>query len=132
MIIGGTPDALEEERRVNEMSGSGLVITNVRLPHKDHNEAARLWQVTCQDGLVSAVSALEGDENPAMAPKSIDANGSLMLPSSVHDSSILNILIVSNSLCHSHIHLDKCFILDECGDLLNGQVVPSYAPSSGI
>ncbi|KAE9404069.1 Metallo-dependent hydrolase [Gymnopus androsaceus JB14] len=24
------------------------------------------------------------------------------------------------SLCHSHIHLDKCFILERCGDLISG------------
>lgn len=29
-------------------------------------------------------------------------------------------LTFSSRLCHSHIHLDKCFILDRCGDLIKG------------
>lgn len=80
MIIGGTPDVLEEEYDVNETSGSEVVITNVRLPHEDPHHAATLWQVTCQNGMVSAVNAVD-DGNPAIVIKSINANGSLMLPS---------------------------------------------------
>ncbi|EEB88334.1 hypothetical protein MPER_13884, partial [Moniliophthora perniciosa FA553] len=34
----------------------------------------------------------------------VDAHGSIVLP----------------SLCHSHIHLDKCFILGRGGDLITG------------
>ncbi|TFK40551.1 hypothetical protein BDQ12DRAFT_679655 [Crucibulum laeve] len=88
----------------NSSAGS-LVIVNVRLPYADQEKAAQRWMVECLDGLITKITSFQPEESLANPPwTSVDANGSLMLP----------------SLCHSHIHLDKCFILDRCGELVNG------------
>ncbi|KAJ7780627.1 hypothetical protein DFH07DRAFT_910153 [Mycena maculata] len=72
-----------------------LVITNVRLalPTQTNN----LWRIECSNGRVVSTQCL-ASEDQLSSPTYINAQGSLMLP----------------SLCHSHIHLDKCFILDRC------------------
>ncbi|KAJ7134588.1 hypothetical protein C8R44DRAFT_829041 [Mycena epipterygia] len=79
-----------------------LRITNVRIAHLNPARANDLWRIECSDGHVTSVQCLTGEESPVGAP-TIDAEGSLILP----------------SLCHSHIHLDKCFILDRC-ELVTG------------
>ncbi|GLB38429.1 putative metallo-dependent hydrolase [Lyophyllum shimeji] len=79
---------------------ASLTVINARLSHADKDLASKLWRVECRHGRVHTVS-LQGDAeeaSPAKDSNQVDANGSLMLP----------------SLCHSHIHLDKCFILDRC------------------
>ncbi|KAK7048324.1 Metallo-dependent hydrolase [Favolaschia claudopus] len=77
-------------------ASSTLVITNVRLAHSDPAHTADLCTVVCSGGRVSSIRRLHSDGVPATFD--IDAQGGLLLP----------------SLCHSHIHLDKCFILDRC------------------
>ncbi|KAF5369526.1 hypothetical protein D9758_002660 [Tetrapyrgos nigripes] len=82
---------------------TALLIKNVRLPDSDPEAT---WNVVCDNGVVSAVEQLESSVL-ASSPRGcneIDARGGIMIP----------------SLCHSHIHLDKCFILDRCGDLQMG------------
>lgn len=75
---------------------STLIIKNVRLAHTDNAMAEQLWTVECRGKKVKQVSLSDGS-NDVPLPE-FDAKGSLLLP----------------SLCHSHIHLDKCFILDRC------------------
>ncbi|THV05297.1 Metallo-dependent hydrolase [Dendrothele bispora CBS 962.96] len=86
-----------------------LAVKNVRLP--DCNDPKITWNVICEKGTVSAVTPYTDQVQPNSTTRSsgiqydeLDAQGSLLLP----------------SLCHSHIHLDKCFILDKCGDLETG------------
>lgn len=78
---------------------ASLTISNVKLPHSDLDSATKLWKVECRNGRVSKLSPLYFQETIIEDANNIDAKGSLMLP----------------SLCHSHLHLDKCFILDRCG-----------------
>ncbi|KAJ7250905.1 hypothetical protein B0H12DRAFT_1202867 [Mycena haematopus] len=78
-------------------ASSNLVITNVRLAHPDPARIDDLWRIECVVGRVSSIQCLAG-ESPHLERADIDAKGGLLLP----------------SLCHSHIHLDKCFILDRC------------------
>ncbi|KAF8908868.1 hypothetical protein CPB84DRAFT_1724647 [Gymnopilus junonius] len=89
----------------------GIVITNVRLPYVDKELAAKTWSVECRDGRVATMSPQEEEGRSTAVsefddpiPRLVDAQGGIMLP----------------SFCHSHIHLDKCFILDQCGDLIKG------------
>jgi cytosine/adenosine deaminase-related metal-dependent hydrolase len=68
-------------------------ITNVRLPHEPPSST---WDITIEDGKVASVdrhsdSASEGAED------TLDGGNRLILP----------------SLCHAHIHLDKCFLLQD-------------------
>ncbi|KAJ7175821.1 hypothetical protein C8R46DRAFT_1079631 [Mycena filopes] len=72
-----------------------LIVKNVRLA-----QSTDLWTIQCAAGRVKHIHAFDPDDP---APAEIDGKGSLLLP----------------SLCHSHIHLDKCFILDRC-DLVTG------------
>ncbi|KAF9454709.1 hypothetical protein P691DRAFT_716456 [Macrolepiota fuliginosa MF-IS2] len=98
--------------RANDMSG--LWITNVRLPppglqsSDEGSDHGGTWIVKCSNGVVIDVSRTDGLDQEASLPAEgvqiLDARGGIMLP----------------SLCHSHIHLDKCFILDRCGDLTTG------------
>ncbi|KAJ7784598.1 hypothetical protein B0H16DRAFT_303541 [Mycena metata] len=83
------------------MTSSNLVIKNVRLVQHNRLQESDLWTIQCLGGRVSAMRRLGASEDPG--PADIDGKGSLLLP----------------SLCHSHIHLDKCFILDRC-ELVNG------------
>ncbi|KAK0188135.1 Metallo-dependent hydrolase [Armillaria mellea] len=96
-----------------------LIINNVRLAHVDNAMAEQLWSVECKGGKVGQVSLSDGS-NAVPLPnvhirRQIDAKGSLLLP----------------SLCHSHIHLDKCFILDRCkcefGDFTEAMKVTARA-----
>ncbi|KAJ6508843.1 hypothetical protein C8R45DRAFT_815074 [Mycena sanguinolenta] len=77
-------------------ASSKLVITNARLAHPDpaRND---LWRIECSAGRVSSIQRCLGEDSNGVRAD-IDAKGGLILP----------------SLCHSHIHLDKCFILDRC------------------
>ncbi|THH10764.1 hypothetical protein EW146_g8271 [Bondarzewia mesenterica] len=86
-------------------SGS-IIIRNVHLVYGE----GKLFDVHCRTGVVTAVQSV--DEHPATkftqqhhAIPQLDTNGEgILLP----------------SLCHSHVHLDKCFLLDNCGDLQSG------------
>ncbi|CAA7261521.1 unnamed protein product [Cyclocybe aegerita] len=93
--------------------GGDIVVANVHLPFDNKDLATGTWTVKCHDGRVSRVSPFHLDDTrSAESSKSeklegrsiIDGNGGLLLP----------------LFCHSHIHLDKCFILDRCGDLVKG------------
>lgn len=74
-------------------------IVGVRIPHKASSE---LWDIAIEDGRVASVdphdSTLDTD-----ATDVYNANNRLIAP----------------SLCHAHVHLDKCFLLQDpkYGDL---------------
>ncbi|VDC02411.1 unnamed protein product [Peniophora sp. CBMAI 1063] len=97
-------------------SQTRLVIANVHLAHSDPEEEKKLWDVVIEKGFIQSVqpAAPHFTRRPSLlswisrSPPSqfvIDANGEgLLLP----------------SLCHAHIHLDKCFLLDQCGSLETG------------
>ncbi|KAJ7675862.1 hypothetical protein DFH06DRAFT_1170790 [Mycena polygramma] len=95
---------------------SSLVIANARLARADPVGMADLWRVECSAGRVSRIAA--EDTSGTAATADIDAKGGLLLP----------------SLCHSHMHLDKCFILDRCeiatGDFLEALRVTNHAKAS--
>ncbi|KAK7469196.1 hypothetical protein VKT23_003687 [Stygiomarasmius scandens] len=78
---------------------SALSIKNVRLPDSDPETT---WTVICDNGAVSAV--IPYNPNSTSLRYELDAEGGILVP----------------SLCHSHIHLDKCFLLDKCEDLKTG------------
>ncbi|TFK74791.1 Metallo-dependent hydrolase [Pluteus cervinus] len=82
-----------------------LIICNVRLPHLQESLASVIWRVICQNGRVLQVSTELSKETSKFGTwQEIDAKGGLLLP----------------SLCHPHVHLDKCFILEQCGSLITG------------
>ncbi|KAH4610187.1 hypothetical protein HBH68_039590 [Parastagonospora nodorum] len=68
-------------------------IAGVRLPHKDSSEQ---WDITIEDGKISSVDAHDRSLDLS-ATDVLDANNRLIAP----------------SLCHAHIHLDKCFLLQD-------------------
>ncbi|KAF9049630.1 Metallo-dependent hydrolase [Hymenopellis radicata] len=87
------------ETRGTDTTKASLVINNVRLAYADEEMAKKLWKVECRGEKVINVSPADEKNLPPRPNKhEIDAGGSIMLP----------------SLCHSHIHLDKCYILDRC------------------
>ncbi|KIM43132.1 hypothetical protein M413DRAFT_396626 [Hebeloma cylindrosporum] len=97
-------------------SDGNILIRNVRLPYSDKDRATKVWCVECKGGCVVSISPANRDRRPTgssgLGPfefeveknSFVDGGGGLMLP----------------SFCHSHIHLDKCYILDRCGDLVKG------------
>ncbi|KII87842.1 hypothetical protein PLICRDRAFT_649240 [Plicaturopsis crispa FD-325 SS-3] len=88
----------------NWLERPDLIIHNVRIPYKDTDG---LWVIKCRGGRVWSVKPnhnfREGPISIA-STRVVDGKGGLLLP----------------SLCHAHIHLDKCFILDECEPLVSG------------
>ncbi|TFL01820.1 hypothetical protein BDV98DRAFT_529775 [Pterulicium gracile] len=90
-----------------------LVITNARLAHADRAEAQKLWKVECKDGRVSSIEHLSACRD--VPAEEIDAKGSLMIP----------------SLCHAHIHLDKCFLLEKA-ELKTGDFAEAMSLTGGI
>ncbi|KAK8218860.1 cytosine deaminase protein-like protein [Phyllosticta capitalensis] len=70
-------------------------IMGVRLPSKP---ASDLWDVLISDGRVASIEAHD-PRAPRLShlPGVLDASGCLLAP----------------SLCHAHIHLDKCFLLQD-------------------
>ncbi|KAG1879167.1 hypothetical protein F4604DRAFT_1880110 [Suillus subluteus] len=82
----------------------GTVIRNVRLPCTDHSETSA-WDIACLDGRVQSITS-SGSCIPHDKAIVIEADGGVLVP----------------SLCHSHIHLDKCFILGQCDPLITGSL----------
>jgi len=117
---------------------SDLWIVNVRLPlspansEEERDDYDGTWIVKCSDSFVTDV--LRSPE-PSHIESTIDnvqildANGGIMIPSSVVHSrrDCDDTMLRKSRLCHSHIHLDKCFILDQCGDLTDGYVSQSVS-----
>lgn len=68
-------------------------IAGVRLPHKHPSEQ---WDITIQDGKISSVDAHDKSLDPDVSD-TLNANNRLIAP----------------SLCHAHVHMDKCFLLQD-------------------
>lgn len=70
-------------------------IAAVRLPHQP---ASSLWDVTISDGKVTSIDAHDtAVSSHANFERTLDGCGRLLAP----------------SLCHAHVHLDKCFLLQD-------------------
>lgn len=69
-------------------------ITRVRVPGKPPSE---LWDITIQEGRISAVEAHSQSASDPDQDGVLDGRNRLIAP----------------SLCHAHIHLDKCFLLQD-------------------
>ena len=71
-------------------------ILGVRLPHRSIDS---LWDITIQDGKIAAINGHDPStlESVRHIPGTLDACEQLLMP----------------SLCHAHIHLDKCFLLQD-------------------
>jgi hypothetical protein len=52
----------------------------------------------------------------------VQGNGGTLLPSWATFQFIANTVSIQalRSLCHAHIHLDNCFIMEQCDSLLTG------------
>ncbi|KDQ62409.1 hypothetical protein JAAARDRAFT_30317 [Jaapia argillacea MUCL 33604] len=86
---------------------AGLIIRRIHLPSKVSAYPHRLYDVFCNSGRVSDIRESSDDAPLPEAPgmQVIDTGGrGILLP----------------SLCHSHIHLDKCFLLEKCDALVTG------------
>ncbi|KAF1946045.1 cytosine deaminase protein-like protein [Clathrospora elynae] len=68
-------------------------ITNVRIPHEP---SSSLWDIAIQDGRIVSVDPHDSSANDHAAD-TLDGGNRLIAP----------------SLCHAHIHLDKCFLLQD-------------------
>ncbi|KAF2130454.1 cytosine deaminase protein-like protein [Dothidotthia symphoricarpi CBS 119687] len=75
-----------------ESAGMLSKITGVRLPNEP---SSTLWDITIENGRVSAVET--HDSNGSRRDDTMDGANRLIAP----------------SLCHAHIHLDKCFLLQD-------------------
>ncbi|KAJ7600510.1 hypothetical protein C8J56DRAFT_910446, partial [Mycena floridula] len=90
-------------------------IINARMPYPEPDLSSLLFTIECSSNITKVVP--QNSQQIASAGE-IDAQGGLLLP----------------SLCHSHIHLDKCFILDRCelvtGDFSEAMRVTAAAKSN--
>ncbi|KAF8133942.1 hypothetical protein EV363DRAFT_1161850 [Boletus edulis] len=87
------------------------LITNVHLAYEDAHLAKQLWDVQCLNGrILDIVPSGNFQREPPVVTADcstvIQGNGGTLLP----------------SLCHAHIHLDKCFIMEQCDPLLTGSL----------
>lgn len=86
--------------------GTGnLHILNTYLPEK--MRPGRLYHVLCEEGVIKQV---------------LDADSTTNVKDLRSDAAVLDVNgegILIPALCHAHIHLDKCFILDQCDELVH-------------
>lgn len=69
-------------------------ITRVRLPGK---ESSKLWDITIKEGRIASVQSHDQGNSGVERDDILDGCNRLIAP----------------SLCHAHIHLDKCFLLQD-------------------
>ncbi|EMD93482.1 hypothetical protein COCC4DRAFT_164671 [Bipolaris maydis ATCC 48331] len=69
-------------------------IINVRIPNKPPSS---LWDIAIQDGRIASVYAHNDASSHEESEHTLDGQNRLLAP----------------SLCHAHIHLDKCFLLQD-------------------
>ncbi|KAH9950574.1 Metallo-dependent hydrolase [Amylocystis lapponica] len=85
-----------------------MIIRNVHLPANTEHVTgpAQLYSVVCVDGRVHDIELQDGNiKRSDLTFADLDADGrGVLLP----------------ALCHGHIHLDKCFLLDKCDELVTG------------
>ncbi|RMZ74636.1 cytosine deaminase [Pyrenophora seminiperda CCB06] len=89
------PRASEEmESMLDQELGKPLSrITNVRIPHQPFSS---LWDIAIKDGRIASVDA-HSSSSVHNGSDTLDGGNRLIAP----------------SLCHAHIHLDKCFLLQD-------------------
>ncbi|KAF1952431.1 cytosine deaminase protein-like protein [Byssothecium circinans] len=75
-------------------SSSLSKITGVRLPGKG---SSTVWDVSIEDGRISSIDQHDPDATSQPSHDVFDGANRLLAP----------------SLCHAHIHLDKCFLLQD-------------------
>ncbi|KIJ62731.1 hypothetical protein HYDPIDRAFT_114421 [Hydnomerulius pinastri MD-312] len=91
------------------MSKEHTLIRRVHLAHADANLAKQLWDVQCLNGRVHNIAPADTETKHVEVPDHcsvVAGDEGVLLP----------------SLCHAHIHLDKCFILEQCDPLLTGSL----------
>ncbi|KAF1845346.1 cytosine deaminase protein-like protein [Cucurbitaria berberidis CBS 394.84] len=69
-------------------------ITGVRIPNQSPSSQ---WDITIQDGKISSVDPHDSTAPDSKTSDTLDGGNRLLAP----------------SLCHAHIHLDKCFLLQD-------------------
>jgi cytosine/adenosine deaminase-related metal-dependent hydrolase len=79
--------------RQDEASKALSKIAGVRIPHRSSSEQ---WDIIVKDGKISSVDPHDSTFD-ASATDILDAKNRLIAP----------------SLCHAHVHLDKCFLLQD-------------------
>ncbi|KAI0801822.1 hypothetical protein BC629DRAFT_1591504 [Irpex lacteus] len=88
-----------------------LLIHNVHLCQEDGDDEKTLYDVVCADGKVVSIEKTDETRKVMEGVNVVDAKGrGLLIP----------------GLCHAHIHLDKCFLLDRC-DLKTGDFKEALA-----
>ncbi|KAF9267454.1 Metallo-dependent hydrolase [Marasmius fiardii PR-910] len=88
---------------MSKSPAGNLRITNVRIAASEN--PLELWEVECREGKVANLWPLSTTVPTHQANMGlVDGLGGIIVP----------------SLCHSHIHLDKCFILGRGGDIVRG------------
>ena len=86
-------DAVNMDASVDSATQAIHTLEGVRLPKRDPNA---LWDVNISGGKISSVVCHNHSvEKPPTSPTTLYVKGQLLAP----------------SLCHPHIHLDKCFLL---------------------
>ncbi|KAJ3519450.1 hypothetical protein NM688_g9299 [Phlebia brevispora] len=91
-----------------------LIIRRVKLPYHDPTShlATKLFTLTCRNGAIFSIvedarplgnTEVAASDTPS--DQVVDGEGKgLLMP----------------SLCHGHIHLDKCYLLAQCDELITG------------
>lgn len=103
-----------------------LLIRNVHIPHADRENERQLFDVACVGGRVWSVNHVSGKRaiSSYFAKwQEVDGKEGLLIPSYVlplFGNGIGSFMRPIVRLCHPHIHLDKCFILDQCDELITG------------
>ncbi|KLO12194.1 Metallo-dependent hydrolase [Schizopora paradoxa] len=95
-----------------------MLISNVHLPYLDEDNAGHLYSIRCTDGFIESVER-QPQNHPVANNEDvdlIDGKGGLLLP----------------SLCHSHIHLDKCYILEQGEPLTTGDFAEALRVTSAV
>ncbi|KAF8526652.1 hypothetical protein BU17DRAFT_40552 [Hysterangium stoloniferum] len=82
-----------------------LIIENVHLPPASPGDksSGSTYTVRCEKGKIVEISQFHSAEQN-QAFEYVDGKGGILLP----------------SMCHSHIHLDKCNLLSQCSELKSG------------
>lgn len=87
----GSSKSLDRESPSSQQLDS---IVGVRLPTKP---SSSLWDVKIANGLVNDIVEHDGVAPASLSERDLKGNGRLLAP----------------SLCHAHVHLDKCFIIQD-------------------
>lgn len=93
--LGGQDELAESKLETDELQDPNpiRVITGAKLPRRP-----LLWDIHLEHGKIASIEPHHfNGSNRSKEPGVLEANGKLITP----------------SLCHAHIHLDKCFLLQD-------------------